>query len=171
MRELITQFGIDWKLLVAQAVNFFVLLIILRQFAYRPVMKMLAERRRKIEEGIKASELSEKKLAEAEDTQKEILQGAHEKALGIVNAAEKDAEVHVKNMLDGAHNKSEQIIAGGQKKLEEERKILDSEFEKNAAGLIRTSLVKVIGKLEPQERDKSLIEQALEELKIISKAS
>jgi F-type H+-transporting ATPase subunit b len=171
MHELITQFGIDWKLLLAQVVNFFILLFLLRAFAYRPIMNMLAERRQKIEEGMEASEASKKKLAETENLQKQILLQAHEKALGIVDHAEKDAEVHAKGIIAGAQAKGEQVIASGRKKLEEEEKTLSAEFEDHAEGLVRASLVKVIGKLEPAERDKNLIKEALVELKIISKTS
>ena len=52
MEQLFSQLGIDWHLLLSQAVNFFLLLIVLRVFAYKPLLAFLHERRRKIEEGL-----------------------------------------------------------------------------------------------------------------------
>ena len=47
MLELAEKLGLDWKLLLSQAVNFLVLLALLRQFAYKPLLKILKERRTK----------------------------------------------------------------------------------------------------------------------------
>ena len=47
--ELFGKLGIEWKLLLAQGLNFILLLIILRKFLYKPILKMLDERRAKAE--------------------------------------------------------------------------------------------------------------------------
>ena len=165
------QFGVDWKLLVAQAVNFFILLVILKKFAYGPIVKMLDARRAKIEEGIAASEASKKKLAEAKEHEAIILLKANEKALSVVGEAEKEADMQARHILDAAHTKSEQVIASGQKRLEEERLELAADVQGNAENLIKLSLERVIGKLEPEERDRLLIAEALRELGNAAKIS
>jgi F-type H+-transporting ATPase subunit b len=113
MGELIRQFGIEWKLLAAQVVNFFILLYLLKRFAYKPVIEMLAERRRKIEEGMRASEQSVKKLSEAEAIKQHIILQAEQESVGIVSKAENTAGEQAKAIVASAHEKSEQVIAGG----------------------------------------------------------
>ena len=49
MSELFSKLGIDWKLLIAQIINFLVLLFVLYKFAYRPILSMLEKRTKKIE--------------------------------------------------------------------------------------------------------------------------
>mgnify|MGYP001588456271 CR=1 FL=1 len=62
--ELISKLGIDWKLLVAQIVNFFILLFVLYKFAYKPVLEMLEKRSKTIEKGIHDAKASEERLKE-----------------------------------------------------------------------------------------------------------
>jgi len=52
----ITDIGINLPVLIAQTVNFVVLLIILRLVLYKPVLRMLDERRERIREGLSAAE-------------------------------------------------------------------------------------------------------------------
>lgn len=54
--ELLNALGIDWKILLAQFVNFAVLVFVLWKFAYKPIFKFLEDRKNKIEEGIKNAE-------------------------------------------------------------------------------------------------------------------
>lgn len=169
MHELLTQFGIDWRLLLAQALNFFILLFLLKRYAYGPVIKMLNERRRKIIEGLAASEASQKKLAEAEDMKRAVLIEADKKALSMISEAEKEAILRAETIIESAHTKSDQVMASGQKRLEEEHSLLEEEFQAHAEGLLKTSLRKIIGSLEPEERDSQLIAEALNELHVISK--
>ncbi len=164
MQELLTQFGINWELLLAQAVNFFILLVILKIFAYKPVMKMLDDRRKKIQEGLEASEESKKKLAETSVQEALILRKANDQAISVVDAAEAEAALQAKNMLDAAHTKSEQVIASGQRKLEEERQELSLDVRRHAEELVRLSIERVIGKLTPAERERLLVAEALQEL-------
>ncbi len=170
MHELLNQFGIDWKLLVAQVVNFFILLFLLQRFAYGPIIKVLKDRRKKIEEGLEASEESKKKLIETGKFEKEILLKAEQQALSIISHAEETAEEHGKAIIESAHTKGEQVIASGQKRLEEERRKTEEEIQQASRELIRASLRKVIGTLEPKERDVLLIDQALQALTTVSRS-
>jgi F-type H+-transporting ATPase subunit b len=164
MEDLIHQFGINWKMLAAQVVNFFILMYVLKRFAYQPIINILKERRKKIEEGLHASEESLRKLAETEVTRKATLLKAEEESLGIVSKAERLAEAQSQNMLASAHAKSEHIVAGGQKKLEEDRRKLEEEVNAQAVELIKKGLARTIGKMKPEERDEVLIKDALREL-------
>jgi len=66
MEEIAKVFGLDWKLLIIQAVNFGVLLLVLWYFLYKPVLKMLDERRGKIQKGVEDAENAEIRLTEIE---------------------------------------------------------------------------------------------------------
>ena len=78
--ELITKLGIDWKLLIAQVINFFILLFVLHRFAYRPILKMLKKRTDTIDKSLSDVKQIEKNLAESNQKKDELLRTARQQA-------------------------------------------------------------------------------------------
>src|SRR3989344_5401181 len=66
MSDLFAAFGVNWKLLLIQAVNFGLLLAALSYFLYKPILKIIDERRHKIAEGVRTAEAAAERLEEAE---------------------------------------------------------------------------------------------------------
>ena len=50
--ELLTKLGVDWKLLIAQIVNFTILVSVLTYFVYRPLLDLLDARRERIRKAV-----------------------------------------------------------------------------------------------------------------------
>ena len=165
MSELIREFGIDWRLLLAQAVNFFVLLYVLKRFAYAPILNMLRKRRQEIEKGIELRDEAEKNLKEIGILKEEAIEEAKQEALGIVSKAETIAKEKKEEILAETAKKSEGIITEAKRVIREEEHKMSENVYKSAEELIRTGIAKVLGKMEPEERDNALIQRALEELK------
>ncbi len=87
MEQLFDAFGINAKLLIAQLVNFGVLLVGLSYFLYKPVMKTLDERRAKVAQGVLDAEAAGAKLATAGAEAGTIVKSAETSAEGIVSSA------------------------------------------------------------------------------------
>jgi len=148
MAELFGAFGIDWKILVINLVNFGGLVLVLWYFLYGPVVRMLETRRQKIAEGIAAAEKSKQELEKIEHARTamlakagkeadDVLSGARaagtEKQREIVGNAEAaaarvltEAEAQAKDMKDTAIAESKQevaklIVLGIEKTLKEKR--------------------------------------------------
>ncbi len=133
MNELISTFGLDWRLLIIQMVNFGILLFVLKRFLYGPIMSMLDERKRVIEQGVKDAEEAARKNTEAEAEGKIIIADAtregdsiiaksqvraEEKGAGILSAAEekavllaRDAEMRAQETKEKAMRESREEIA------------------------------------------------------------
>ncbi|MDP3778459.1 MAG: F0F1 ATP synthase subunit B [bacterium] len=167
MQEFITHFGIDWKLFLAQIVNFGVILIVLRKFAYKPILNMLRERREKIEQGLEMSAQAEKNLKESDEMRNRTLQQAHADALGIVNNAEVIGKEKQDQILKQTDVKVEGIITDARRVINAERTNMRDEVYHDAQDLVRAGLASVIGKMPASERDNKLISEALAELKIL----
>lgn len=165
MNELIKHFGIDWKLLLAQAVNFFILFFLLKKFAYGPILKMLRKRREDIEKGVKFSKEAEEKMEKIEELKENTIKAANSQALAIVNKAEETGKTRKDEIIQEANKKVETIVTDAKKIIEEEKSKMGDEVYKNAQELIRLGVQKVIGKMPAGERDKTLIEEALKELR------
>jgi len=87
MEAIFTTFGIDWRLLLINGINFGLLLGVLWYFMYTPVMRMLEERREKVSQGVRDAEAAQIKLSEIEGTRQNILAGAGKEADALVAAA------------------------------------------------------------------------------------
>ena len=66
MDKAVEALGLNLPQLIAQVVNFFILLVILRLVAYKPILKMLDERKQKIAEGLNAAENARAEAASAQ---------------------------------------------------------------------------------------------------------
>ena len=65
--DILENFGVEPVLLLAQIVNFAILLFILKRFLYKPILKVLEERKNKIETSMKQSEQIQKEFEEMND--------------------------------------------------------------------------------------------------------
>ena len=165
MSELITHFGVDWKLLAAQVVNFSVLFFILKKFAYQPIIRMLHERREKIEEGLRMRAEAAQNLGEIDRLKIEAEREAQKNALAVVMAAEDMAKIHGQEILADTHKKSEAVIADARRIIQQERGKMSDGVYAEAEALVREGIAKVLGKMPAEERDAILIREALAELK------
>src|SRR5882724_11377843 len=110
MIELIEKFGIDWRILLAQVVNFIVVLIVLGKFVYKPVMKMLNKRREDIEHGIKSAKEAEEKLRDADNMRLRTEKEAKEQAFQVISKAEADAGLRSDELLKQASEKRDTVV-------------------------------------------------------------
>lgn len=119
MSELFEAFGINWKLLVAQAVNFGVLLAILWYFLYRPILKIIDERREKIAEGVRTAQAADQKLASAEAESGAIVGNAARSAEEMIASARVRADEKGSEILKNAEARADSILAEAAAKAEE----------------------------------------------------
>lgn len=161
MEELIKTFHIDIKLIIAQAVNFGIVLLVLWKFAYKPILKTLNDRSSKIEKGIKDAENSQIKLAEMEKKEKEVLLKAREEAQKIINQAEKTAMVNVQELEIKAKEQSEKTLEEAKKQIEQEKNKAVKEAKSEIAELVMSATEKIIGEKMDSNRDNELIEKAI----------
>lgn len=164
MGELFNQLGVHVGSLVAQAVNFGILMLVLTVFVYKPLLKLISDRTKKIEFGLKGAEEAEKKLGEIEITKTQIIREANKKGQEIIGQSEKKAGERGAVLLREAEQKSETIrqdaiLEAEQKKLAE----MDN-LAKEAKTLVRLAIEKMVN-LDPKAIDDKLINDAVSAVK------
>ena len=167
MQEFITHFGIDWKLFLAQIINFSVILFLLRKFAYQPILNMLQERRQGIEKGVQMRELAEKNFKESDEQKNRILQHANAEALVVVNRAEEIGKGRQEEIIKETDKKVEGIIGDARRIIDQEKTKMTDDVTAEAQNLVQLAMAKVLGKMPASERDTKLISEALRELKSV----
>lgn len=133
MGDLIHAFGIDWKLIVAQSVNFLVVIAILSYFVYGPVMRLLKERSEKIAQGLvdAAAARTERESAAGERTT--LLTEAQHEAEKIVARAQDEGKNERTVLVKSAQDRAAQIVKDGELAAEEEKRRALKESEADIA--------------------------------------
>lgn len=125
MSEILDVFGIDWKLLLVQAFNFGILILILWYLLYRPVVSMLEKRQATIAEGVHNAEKAAQELSDIARQKELILTDANKDAGIIIDRAKERALSKEEAILTEAQARSERIQKEAeQKALEEKRRAL-----------------------------------------------
>ncbi|MBI2638657.1 F0F1 ATP synthase subunit B [Candidatus Peregrinibacteria bacterium] len=142
--ELIHKLGIDWKLLIAQIVNFFILLFVLYKFVYRPVLDMLDKRSKTIEKGIADAKESEQRLIHIEKM-RETRMAETEKAIGkLLDQAKIDAEAMKKDIVAAAHAQSEDLLRRSRIQMEEEKQKMIQDVKREVTAFIMLATGKLL---------------------------
>ena len=132
--ELFGKLGIEWKLLLAQGLNFILLLIILRRFLYKPILKMLDERRSKAESlQIESSKMEERRKQFEQWTDDQVNE-ARRKSEMILLEAEKFAGKLKTRKLDEMSVEKQRALLDGQKQLNRDGVALERELRESIAG-------------------------------------
>jgi F-type H+-transporting ATPase subunit b len=164
MNAFISQFGLDWGLFFSQLANFILILIILRLFVYKPVLKILKDRNKKIKEGLDKAEEASVRLKEVDIIGKAKIKEAENTSINIIKATESKAKVLEQEL----QKKTEESHLQVQKELQESYKKQKEEAQnlvfKNAIEIVKKTIIKMI-ELKPEEVDEGLIRKAVEGVK------
>jgi len=161
MDELIKTFHIDLKLLLAQVVNFVIVLWVLYKFAYKPILKTLNDRTSKIEKGLKDAETANKKVLEIEEREKEMLANAKKETQVIIAKAEETAKKNKDEIIIEAKTQADKILEDAKKKIEDEKVKMVQEVKVEISGLVISATEKVLGEKLDEAKDNELINNAL----------
>lgn len=163
--DILNEFGINPLLLAAQVVNFLILLWILNKFLYKPVMKVLEERRKRIEDSLNNAQEIEKRLEETNVKADEILAKASSEGQKIIDDAKSQANQIVEDAKVQAEIVSQKILAGARVQIEVERENMRWELQKELSRLVVLIVQKVTGKMLNQKLQKQLIEKTVKEFR------
>lgn len=157
-------FGVQPVYLAAQVFNFVILLLILKRFMYKPILKVLEHRKTTISNNIKMAEQlaqqqqniqqeSEKQLSIAAKEAREIVTEASNTANQIINEAHKKAKTDIELMLQRS-----------KETLTQERQKMIEEVRQELATLVVMGVSKISSKVLDESDHKHIVSQAIEEL-------
>ncbi|MBL4644392.1 MAG: F0F1 ATP synthase subunit B [Candidatus Pacebacteria bacterium] len=143
MEEIASVFGLNWKLLLIQAVNFGVLLLVLRYFLYTPVLKMLDERREKVEKGVKDAEAAGVRIQEIEDERDGVLKEASNEASNILSNSKERSVEQASQITTDANAQAETILESANLRSQElkEQALRESKEEIGKAAILAAEVI------------------------------
>ena len=164
MEQTLHDLGIYWPKLIAQTINFGIVLFILWKFAYRPVLNMLAQRREKIAQSIANADKIKAELAATEASRREILDQANTASNKLIEearaAAARVQEVETQKAIAAAN----QIITKAKEASEVELARMKMELRKELVRLVAETTAKVSGKVLTLDDQKRLADETTKQL-------
>lgn len=158
------QFGVEPILLFSQIISFVVVAALLQKFAYKPIVDVLEERRKKIAESLENAEKIKRQLADAEAKHAEILARANVEAQKMIEEARASAATFAEQRQQQAIADAEQIISKAREALELERNRAFADLRREVSRLVIETTGKVAGKILTPDDQKRLSEEAAREI-------
>ncbi len=162
--EILSKFGVDWPHFIAQLVLFLIVYFVLNKYAFGPLLKILDERRKRIEEGQLNAEKIKKQLAEAELRYQEILRKANDDAQLLLEESRKNNEAFSQQQMEKAVKDSAAIVERARHEITSERNLMVDEVKREMVSLVVKTTAKVAGKVLTPEDQKRLSEDAAKDL-------
>lgn len=157
-------FGVDWSHLIAQIISFSIVCALLYRFAYRPILKMLEERRIQIAQGLADTESIKAELARTEAQRHEVLLRANAQATKLIEEA-RAATVRLREEeMQKAFVASEQILCQARELAEREHAHMLAELRQQVGGLVVETTAAVTRKVLTEEDQRRLAEEAARQL-------
>lgn len=157
------QLGINIPLLVAQVINFFVVLLALRFFLYRPVLNLLDRRAQRVREGLEAAEQSKEQAAQAEQQVAQQLEEARRQGQALIAQAQESANRIQEDARSQARRESEALLERARHEIQLERDQAIAELRREFGDLTVRAAEKVIGQSLDRRAHQRLIDEALAE--------
>lgn len=155
--------GINVPGVVAQLINFFILLLLLRLFLYGPVMRMLDERARRVRQSMETAEESRGRAEQAERGVQERLEAARREGQALVGQAQEVANRIHEEARQAARQDTEALLARARSEIQIERDSAIAELRKEFADLTISAAEKVIGQSLDRQAHQRLIDEVLAE--------
>lgn len=161
MDTLIETFHIDLKLLIAQALNFGIVFLVLYYFILKPLIKVMRNRTKVIEKSLDDAKRIEAKLSEAQNEYDKTLMKAKKEVGVILENADQEAEKKKKDAIEKAKEEIGQIINQEKVKLEQEKAQTLKDIKKDVADLVITTVEKILEKKIDRKEDEELIKKMI----------
>lgn len=155
--------GIHGPQLIGQLLNFGIIAVVLWRFVYKPLLKKMDERSKKISDGLAFSEEATKALNQATREKEELLRQAQHEARAILDATHEKAETLRQEKLDQTNAELDRLAKEASARIAEDRKAAYSALQRDIADLVTRAAVKVTSGLD-EKAHHHLIDEAIHEV-------
>jgi len=161
--------GIDWRILIAQIVNFVILLGLLYLVAYKPLMRMIDERSRRVKESMEQTEFIKQQAERAEEEVKKQIEAASKEGQEVIARAVRTGEEVRQKAQQETKLDAESLITRARVEIQRERNEAVDELRHEFADLTILAAGKVIDRSLDKETHRKLIDEVLKESTTLKK--
>ena len=155
--------GINLPSLIAQLINFTLLLIIIGWASKRFLFPLLDERRKRIQEGLEASEEAKQRLSQTETETAAELEKARQEGQGLIGQAQQMSARIQEEARQSARAEGETLLERARSEIQLERDAAIADLRREFADLTITAAERVIRRSLDRKAHRELIEEVLAE--------
>ena len=159
--ELLTKLGIDYRLLIAQFVNFLILFLILRLFIFKPVLKILKDRQKKVKASLLKAEKIEQEWEKFKQAKESKLKQLRQQEEEILKIAEQKADEVQRKKIQETEVKILTSVKKIKLDIEQERMKMLTEAKTEIKSLAKVLAAKILESELTDEKRKGLIEETV----------
>ena len=164
IQQIARTFGVDWSHLIAQIISFCIVCLILYRFAYRPVLRMLEERRQQIAQGLANTEKIKAELARTEALRQEVIDQANAHATKLIEEGHAAAARVQEQETQKAIAVAEQIMVKAREAAAQDQARMLVELKREVGRLVVQTTAIVTGKILTAEDQRRLAEETTKQL-------
>lgn len=153
--------GLDVRGLVFQVINFAILLGVLYRFAYRPLLRVLEERRQTIEESLKSATDIKLVRQELEREKRSMVSEARREAEAIVGRSEKEAQLIQERAQAAGQQTTDRLMIQAQARIGQQLAAARAALKREVLGLVVTATERVLKEKIDEKKDRALVEDAI----------
>jgi F-type H+-transporting ATPase subunit b len=158
--EIFGTFGIDWVTVVAQIINFLIILYVLKRFLYKPLFGILKKREDLAKQSIQKADESAKALEKAQEEERKIIAKAQETAKQIVSDAKEQASDIVKRGEENTKKQTDKMLKDAKTQIDLETQQAQAQLNKYVSKLAIDMLEKSISNVFTENEQTEIIAKA-----------
>lgn len=161
--------GIEPVQLLTQVINFLVMVVLLTKFLYKPITRALAERKAKIEAGLKYAEDMKAELLENDKRKKDIVAEAKDEARRIVEEAKISGRKLEAEIVEKAHKEAESLVEKGRSEIDVERREMEKQLRDQTVSVAQAMVSSVLGENLDLKSQRMIIDKKISKLAQLAK--
>lgn len=156
-----THAGVNWGDILVTLIVFIVLMLLLKKFAWGPLMGMMQQREEQVAGDLDAAEKSRQETKQLLEEQRSLLKEARTEAQAIVENAKKQADLQKEEIVSAARNEAVRLQESAKRDIETEKEKAIAAVREEVVSLSVLAASKVLDKEVSEEDNRSLIEETI----------
>ena len=142
--ELLAKLGINWELLLAQIVNFLIVVGVLGYFVYKPILNLLDSRTERIRKSVEDARKIENQVKEMEALRTEEMKKLDAESGAYFERVRKQADALQEEILLNAKKEAEGILQNAMRRIDEERRLMMEDVLKTVNKVVLSMTEKIL---------------------------
>jgi F-type H+-transporting ATPase subunit b len=158
---ILANLGFDWRVALANLVNFLVIILILKHFAFKPIAKIINEREDKIKKGIEDAERADTELQMAKQVCEKTIADAKNEANKIIASSQSQSEKIIAEAKISQEEQIKQLMVKADKTLQEEKQKMLQDLKNEVVDLVVLATEKFVKKDLTKEKQEEFVKDLI----------
>lgn len=153
--------GVSPQAFIVQLITFTLVFLLLKKFAFAPIVRLLEERRKVIDNGVKMGQKLEKERAKLDAEVVKAMRDARTEADKIISNGQKEAREIIRDAEKAGARKVETMLSDAEARINEEKEQSKRKLEKEIVGMVSDATEAIVEEKVDAKKDAKLIDKAL----------